>query len=56
LNRNAASHDAPEFANMLGTTRETVNRFFHQLKREQILTVLRKKVAILHPEALERYM
>lgn len=44
-----------EFANMLGTTRETVNRFFNQLKREQILTVDRRKMIILDPQALQGY-
>lgn len=45
-----------EFANMVGTTRETVNRIFNQLKKEEILSMNRKKIVILDMEALERYL
>ncbi len=42
-----------EFANMVGTTRETVNRVFSQLKKDQIISMDRKRITILDPQALE---
>lgn len=45
-----------EFANMVGTTRETVNRVFNQLKKDEIITMNRKKIVILDLAALERLM
>lgn len=45
-----------EFANMVGTTRETVTRLFNLLKKAHILTVERKKIVILDVPALERYL
>lgn len=45
-----------EFANMLGTTRETVNRLFNQLKKARILTVQRRKIVIQDVHALEQQL
>ncbi|MGD8190978.1 Crp/Fnr family transcriptional regulator [Brevibacillus ginsengisoli] len=45
-----------EFANMVGTTRETVNRIFNQLKKEGIISMNRKKIVILDPKALQNYL
>lgn len=45
-----------EFANMVGTTRETVNRVFNQLKKDEIIAMNRKKIMILDVDALEGLM
>ncbi len=45
-----------EFANMVGSTRETVSRLFNQLKKEEIIRVDRKRITILDREALEEFL
>lgn len=42
-----------EFANSVGTTRETVNRLLNQLNKEQLLEVDRNRIVILDIEALK---
>ncbi|HEY8528640.1 MAG TPA: Crp/Fnr family transcriptional regulator [Paenibacillaceae bacterium] len=43
-----------EFANAVGSTRETVNRMLNQLEKDQILKTDRSRIVILDPEALRR--
>lgn len=45
-----------EFANMVGSTRETVNRLFNQLKKEEIVRVDRKRITILDMNRLETFL
>lgn len=44
-----------EFANAIGTTRETVNRFMNQLRKEGIIDPHRNGYAILNYEALKNW-
>ncbi|WP_134686371.1 Crp/Fnr family transcriptional regulator [Brevibacillus migulae] len=59
-NGNVIQIDIPlthqEFANMVGSTRETVNRLFNQLKKEEIIAINRKRITILDVEALEAFL
>jgi len=41
-----------EFAKLVGTTRESVNRIFNQLKKDKIIATDRKKISILNAAAL----
>jgi len=43
-----------EFANAVGSTRETVNRMLNQLEKDQILRTDRNRITILDPDALRR--
>jgi len=43
-----------EFANAVGSTRETVNRMLNQLEKDQILKTDRNRIVILDPDALRR--
>ncbi|BCU82750.1 anaerobic regulatory protein [Polycladomyces abyssicola] len=43
-----------DFANMLGMSRESVNRVLNQLKKDQLLDINRKGILIYDPDALQR--
>ncbi|MFC4307308.1 Crp/Fnr family transcriptional regulator [Cohnella boryungensis] len=43
-----------EFANSVGTTRETINRVLNQLSKENLLKVDRNRIVIIDLEALKR--
>lgn len=43
-----------EFANMVGTTRETVNRLMNQLKKDTIIDMNRQGIVIRDMESLQR--
>ncbi len=45
-----------DVAKMAGTTRETVNRLFNQLKKDHILAIERKMIVILDPAALQTFL
>ncbi|WP_054752016.1 Crp/Fnr family transcriptional regulator [Piscibacillus salipiscarius] len=44
-----------ELASMIGVSRETVNRAFNRLKKEDIITYNRKEIHILDIEKLKTY-
>lgn len=44
-----------EFANVIGTTRETVNRMLNQLRKEKIIDTHRNEIIILDLEALKNW-
>mgnify|MGYP001301198620 CR=1 FL=1 len=43
-----------EFANSVGTTRETINRLLNQLGKENILETNRNRIVIIDLEALKQ--
>lgn len=43
-----------EFANSIGTTRETINRLLNQLHKEELLEVDRNRIVIINLEALKQ--
>ncbi|MDN4593781.1 Crp/Fnr family transcriptional regulator [Polycladomyces subterraneus] len=43
-----------DFANMLGMSRESVNRVLNQLKKDQLLDINRKGILIYDPDVLQR--
>ncbi|MBN2908891.1 Crp/Fnr family transcriptional regulator [Polycladomyces sp. WAk] len=43
-----------DFANMLGMSRESVNRVLNQLKKDHLLDINRKGILIYNPDALQR--
>ncbi len=45
-----------QLASMVGTSRESINRFLKQLEREEIIKQKNQKIIILDFEKLERYM
>ena len=59
-NGNTIQIDIPlthqEFANLVGSTRETVNRLFNQLKKDEMISIDRKRITILDVEALEAFL
>lgn len=44
-----------EFANVIGTTRETVNRLLNQLRKDKIIETQRNEIIILDVEALKNW-
>lgn len=44
-----------EFANAIGTTRETINRLLNQFAKEKLLKVDRNRIVIMDWEALKRH-
>ncbi|MBO1005086.1 Crp/Fnr family transcriptional regulator [Pseudogracilibacillus auburnensis] len=45
-----------EFANSVGTTRETINRLFNQLIKDKILDMDRNRIVIMNWEALKGFI
>lgn len=45
-----------EFANSVGTTRETINRLFNQMTKDQILKMSKNRIVILDIDALKEMM
>ncbi|WP_062106686.1 Crp/Fnr family transcriptional regulator [Bacillus niameyensis] len=45
-----------EFANFVGTSRETINRLFSQAGKEDILSVERNRITITDPDALREQL
>lgn len=43
-----------EFANSVGSTRETVNRMLNQLEKENVLKTERNRIVILDLDALKQ--
>jgi CRP/FNR family transcriptional regulator len=44
-----------EFANTVGTSRETINRLLNHLRKEKIIDVERSRVIVLDLDALFQY-
>jgi len=45
-----------DLANMVGTSRETINRIFNQLKKEGLIETSRKKIHIYNIDKLKAYV
>jgi len=45
-----------DVANMVGTTRETINRIFNQLKKEGLIETSRKRIYIPNVDALKEHI